>query len=259
MKDSNYFLYDHYNFSDEIYDDVCRELTHVKSSASLKSLYFFSSIYEYLIHKGVDSGDILWGVEGSKEFYSGGYKYDFTVKSINLIIEFNGSHVHPDPRIRGTNEWEGWRHYYNRRSSDYIYYKHDLPKEIYAKSIGYKYYSVFDYDICGRVTSDIVSEIDLLLRTNSHCEKFNKYIQKFYDENTCISNFSGDKYLFFIMNESTDTNLNSIINNCDINTINEELIFYIDLFYKSPFDKIFYERLTKLMLQRIRVKRNIND
>lgn len=66
--------------------------------ASKESLKVFIPLYKWLRRKGYLRDDILFGVSGSYEFSllkdSRIYYYDFLIKPLNLIIEFNGVLFH---------------------------------------------------------------------------------------------------------------------------------------------------------------------
>jgi len=79
----------------------------VSGRTSKQSIKFFIPLYKELRQMGFHKNDICWGIRGSKEFctmHEGkSYFYDFTIKSIRYIIEYNGSfwHSHPDTDYRG--------------------------------------------------------------------------------------------------------------------------------------------------------------
>lgn len=66
--------------------------------ASKESLKVFLPLYKWLRRRGYARDDILFGVSGSYEFSllqdSRIYYYDFLIKPLNLIIEFNGVLFH---------------------------------------------------------------------------------------------------------------------------------------------------------------------
>ncbi len=64
-------------------------------AASKESLKIFVPLYEYLLDNGISADDIKWGVEGSKEYSISRFRYDFTILSMCVIIEYHGIHWHP--------------------------------------------------------------------------------------------------------------------------------------------------------------------
>lgn len=69
--------------------------------ASKSSLKVFIPLYKVLRNLGMLRTDINFGISGSKEYFIYDkenktiYFYDFTILSLNLIIEFNGTYWHP--------------------------------------------------------------------------------------------------------------------------------------------------------------------
>lgn len=80
--------------------------------ASKESLKLFLPLYKWLRRNGVQRTDILFGVNGSKEFQlvTNDYlfSYDFTIKNLKIIIEFHGIKFHArdkdDILVRGKSE-----------------------------------------------------------------------------------------------------------------------------------------------------------
>ena len=74
---------------------------------SKQSLKFFIPLYKQIRKLGIKKEDICWGIKGSREFAitkdSTSFCYDFTIKSLKYIIEYNGSfwHSHPDKKYTG--------------------------------------------------------------------------------------------------------------------------------------------------------------
>lgn len=72
-------------------------------SASRESLKVFIPLYKWLRKRGYERDDILFGIDGSCEllFTSNGktHLFDFTIKSLGLIIEYNGIAFHPKSKI----------------------------------------------------------------------------------------------------------------------------------------------------------------
>lgn len=115
--------------------------------ASKQSLYYFLPLYYYLINKNYT---ISLGIENNKELsiYDKEnkklYYYDFCVKELHLIIEFNGFKFHPNPDKLTKEQWDSW-HITNRRIDSNIgvkltadqVYKHDCEKIQFAKNNGY--------------------------------------------------------------------------------------------------------------------------
>lgn len=70
---------------------------------SKKSVKFFIPIYKFIRKLGIPRDDIHWGISGSREYVLNSndsiHFYDFTIKSLKVIIEFNGLLFHPRGNI----------------------------------------------------------------------------------------------------------------------------------------------------------------
>lgn len=82
--------------------------TPIRARTSKESIKCFIPLYKRIRKMGFSRDDILWGIRGSKEFAHnskeiGNVFYDFTIKSIKYVIEYNGSfwHSHPDFEYKG--------------------------------------------------------------------------------------------------------------------------------------------------------------
>ena len=53
------------------------------------------------------------------------FSYDFTIRSIGLIVEYNGEHVHPNPKLSEA-EWSAWKSAFGKESADVVYQKDQL-------------------------------------------------------------------------------------------------------------------------------------
>lgn len=110
---------------------------------SKESLKFFIPLYKYCRKLGLKREDIFLGVTGSKEFfikdnnanYNTGKFYDFTIKSLKIIVEYNGTYWHP----RNREEWKNPTDFDTALASDI--YKQNL-----AKNIGMDYNVVWSDD-----------------------------------------------------------------------------------------------------------------
>ncbi len=58
------------------------------------------------------------------------YFYDFYIKDLDIIIEYNGSHIHPNKEKLSINEWNNWRHLYSKEDAEVIF-----KKDIYKQNI----------------------------------------------------------------------------------------------------------------------------
>lgn len=93
--------------------------------------------------------------------------YDFTLKELNLIIEFNGGHCHPNPALP-LDDWKKWKHYFSKESADVVF-KKDLYKKELAEMHGFQYITVwFDYR-----TEDSLKYVKSVI-SGKECEPYHK-------------------------------------------------------------------------------------
>jgi len=71
---------------------------HIFGKASKESLVVFSEVFKFCMGIGISSEDIFFGYENKSEFFlkngSNIFFYDFSIKSIKIIIEFHGVAFH---------------------------------------------------------------------------------------------------------------------------------------------------------------------
>lgn len=74
------------------------------------------------------------------------YFYDFCLYDIMFIIEYNGSHVHPNIKVlEHTNTLDTWKHVYNKKTAVECHL-HDDAKNNLAIENGYTVFTVWDTD-----------------------------------------------------------------------------------------------------------------
>jgi len=117
--------------------------------ASKESLNFFEHITMYLLKKGFDFDDIFYGVKNSFEFkidYNNKlFSYDYTILSLKLIFEYNGSHVHPSKEKLSDKEWNTWKSPWTNESADEKF-KIDKRKIKVAENKGFTVIEIWDYE-----------------------------------------------------------------------------------------------------------------
>jgi len=122
--------------------------------ASKQSLVFFKPLMDYLdkenieYHVGIE-GNTEWFLASGTEYF---YSYDFCIPSKKLLIEYNGEHVHPNPKMN-KDEWHNWIHCWSKKSATECR-ELDLEKIKLAESKGYKVIEIFE--------SDNINSIDLI-------------------------------------------------------------------------------------------------
>jgi hypothetical protein len=111
---------------------------------SKESLVFFKPLYKFCRKLGIQRKDIYFGIKGSKEFFirdnslpiNGGYFYDFTIPSLNMVVEYHGTFWHPkNPSL--------WKNPF--LSYDEAKIK-DGYKQLIAENFGFSYFIVWSDD-----------------------------------------------------------------------------------------------------------------
>jgi len=74
------------------------------------------------------------------------YFYDCMLPTNKIIIEYNGSHCHPNKSKLSKNEWDNWRNIYDKTQNAEIKHNIDLEKQLLAEELGYTYYIIWDTD-----------------------------------------------------------------------------------------------------------------
>jgi hypothetical protein len=115
--------------------------------ASKQSLKVFQPLMDKLDAENIE---YFVGVEGNTEYFlaSGSdyfYSYDFCIPSKKLIIEFNGEHVHPNPKM-DIESWNDWKHCWTKKSADECRAE-DVKKIELAESKGFKVIELFESDV----------------------------------------------------------------------------------------------------------------
>ena len=109
--------------------------------ASKESLVVLTPFYKRLIKYGISEEDIYWGNNDRGEYFirkdDNFFRYDFTIKSLSLIIEYNGIHVHPSKEYLTEEEWNNWRHPFDKRTAQEKY-EYDKNKIRVAEEKGFK-------------------------------------------------------------------------------------------------------------------------
>ncbi len=126
---------------------------HRSGIASAESLKYFIPLYKKLRKSGILRDDIYLGINGSKEWFLSDretksfFLYDFTIRSLKIIIEYNGFIFHPNPEKLTTQEWEKWTTPFStcKKTADQKYELDCLKLEV-AKSKGFKVLEIWSND-----------------------------------------------------------------------------------------------------------------
>lgn len=119
-----------------------------KFGISRASLRVLVRLYKKLRKSGSRRQDIMWGVSKSHEWFlrydTGIYFYDFCIPRAKIIVEYNGSHVHPDPRLPNDKQ-NTWIHAFSGECFEERRNK-DLHKERVALDAGFVVFYIWDTD-----------------------------------------------------------------------------------------------------------------
>jgi hypothetical protein len=109
------------------------------SKAAIK---LFIEIDKILIDINLNVRPIYYNNDKCNEFrikndYGKWVCFDYTIKELNLIIEYHGEHCHPNINL-SLNDWNNWKHYFSKESAD-IVFDRDIKHKKLAESKGFKY------------------------------------------------------------------------------------------------------------------------
>lgn len=89
------------------------------------------------------------------------YFYDFTNVNKKLILEYHGEAFHPNKKILSEEQFNIWKHPYNKHSAQ-DQYDIDRKKRILAESKGFKVFEVYSNDPFD-LKVEIISQINSIL------------------------------------------------------------------------------------------------
>lgn len=86
---------------------------------------------------------------GDKEYFiyhnKSIYFYDLFIPELKIIIEYNGSHVHPSKEKLSVDEWHKWKNPFTKKNADYCYNKDQMKKKA-AKFYNIQCIEFWDYN-----------------------------------------------------------------------------------------------------------------
>lgn len=113
--------------------------------SSKESLSVIIPIYNFCIDLGINDDDIYFGYEGKREFFISDidnfFMYDFTIKELKIIIEYNGVKFHPNPNWKEDLKLN-WKCVYSGMSYTEKY-NFDKYKNNIAILNGFKVFTIF--------------------------------------------------------------------------------------------------------------------
>lgn len=116
-------------------------------ASSEQADHLFSRLYKFIRRLGYSRDDVQCNLNRGELFIrseNGIYFYDFVLRPLKLIIEFNGEHVHPNPDM-SVGDWCAWRHAFNKKSADVVA-SQDKIKLSAAEDLGYNTMVVWSKD-----------------------------------------------------------------------------------------------------------------
>lgn len=119
-----------------------------KFGSSRQANVFFKKLYKFCRKLGYDRDQIYCDLNGKEYFLTHGeniFFYDFTLKPSNVIIEFNGEHVHPNKDLLSEEEWNKWKHAYSKKSANDVFGRDQLKLNT-AASNGFSTLTVWSKD-----------------------------------------------------------------------------------------------------------------
>lgn len=137
-----------------------------KFGSSAQANRFFRRLYKYVRRLGYLRDDVMCDSNRGELYIRSGARimfYDFCVRPLKLIIEFNGEHVHPNTDALSTIDFANWTHAYDKRSAQEVL-EADQEKVYCAEEMGYNILSVWSKD------HDNFSKATNFIRTHYDCQ-----------------------------------------------------------------------------------------
>lgn len=145
------------NEADEYIDIHLKNLSfHSKNSVKMQQglrkgskeadVFFLECFDDVISHFGVSEDEVYTESFGKgQEWFcrtnDGIFYYDFCIPSLNLVIEYHGTHVHPKNRVD-----TGWEHAYSKESSCSVWDRDEYKEKIIVDKFGFNNYYVFYSD-----------------------------------------------------------------------------------------------------------------
>ena len=157
-----------FDLADQFYKKRCEEKCVALGKASKESLKIFNPLIDWLLNNGILLSDIYCGIKGSKELCiydkenKKRYYYDFCVKSIGIIIEYNGEKFHPNYQKYDIDFLtENWKCPYDKNLNVLDIIKKDKTKIDFALRNGYDIHIFWssDKDILEKIIKIIKNKL----------------------------------------------------------------------------------------------------
>ena len=130
---------------DELYDELLVKRSTGIGKASKESMCVIQTLYDYAISLGIQDDDIYFGNFGKNEYFlkddKNFFRYDFTIKSLKLIVEYNGIIFHPNPNW-SEEKRNNWFQCYTKENFT-TKYNFDVYKNNIAINMGFEVYNFY--------------------------------------------------------------------------------------------------------------------
>lgn len=113
---------------------------------SISSFKFFTEIEQLLKNDNILNSCLYGNEELFLKNENSILFYDFHVIGSKILIEYNGSYVHPNKKILTEDKWLKWCNPFTKETADECYIK-DQNKINLAKKAGYKVIEIWDSEI----------------------------------------------------------------------------------------------------------------
>lgn len=149
--------------TDEEKLEILKKKLYRQNFYSRASFNFFKEIEKTLLNKGLN----IKCKYGEREYYiydnktNRIYFYDFYIKELNYIIEYNGSIWHPNKEKLSNNEWKNWLNPVTKKTADECY-SFDMHKLSLLSERNLIYDIVWDTDCVNKKIKEITSKITKL-------------------------------------------------------------------------------------------------
>lgn len=105
----------------------------------------FRRLYKKFRRMGYSRNDMVFKLNGGKEFWirSGDqiFFYDFVLRPLRIVIEYNGEHVHVPPYL-SEDERAVWKHAFSKKAADEVQMYDELKKAT-AEAKNFKVYTIW--------------------------------------------------------------------------------------------------------------------
>lgn len=139
--------------------------------AKTKGNKFYSNASQKFINKVIAflPSDLTF-LYGDKEYFiyynKNIYFYDLFIPELKIIIEYNGSHVHPSKEKLSVEEWHKWQNPFTKKNSDYCYNRDQMKKHA-ALENNIQCIEFWDYDdniieiqkLCNLINEEYICKI----------------------------------------------------------------------------------------------------